>query len=143
MDPPGPEIKAAGGGLGVVQCRRPRVRDRVTPTTGTWQPRLMAVTFKAGVAGWDYKNWNGTVYPERPGRGFDKLEYLSLYLPLFEIEPDLLPGRERRRGPQLARAGGASPWRGLRGRGFPSSSSRPARAGPARTWRAPARGSTC
>jgi uncharacterized protein YecE (DUF72 family) len=41
--------------------------------------------FKAGVAGWDYKNWNGTVYPERPGRGFDKLEYLSLYLPLFEI----------------------------------------------------------
>ena len=45
----------------------------------------MAATFKAGVAGWDYKNWNGTVYPERPGRGFDKLEYLSLYLPLFEI----------------------------------------------------------
>ena len=41
--------------------------------------------FKAGVAGWDYKNWSGTVYPERPGRGFDKLEYLSLYLPLFEI----------------------------------------------------------
>src|SRR3974390_1708870 len=41
--------------------------------------------FKAGVAGWDYKNWNGTVYPERPGRGFDKLEYLSLSLPLFEI----------------------------------------------------------
>ena len=41
--------------------------------------------FKAGVAGWDYKNWNGTVYPEHPGRGFDKLEYLSLYLPLFEI----------------------------------------------------------
>ena len=41
--------------------------------------------FKAGVAGWDYKNWSGTVYPEHPGRGFDKLEYLSLYLPLFEI----------------------------------------------------------
>ena len=45
----------------------------------------MANAFKAGVAGWDYRNWNGTVYPERPGRGFDKLEYLSLYLPLFEI----------------------------------------------------------
>jgi uncharacterized protein YecE (DUF72 family) len=45
----------------------------------------MATAFKAGVAGWDYKNWNGTVYPERPGRNFDKLEYLSLYLPLFEI----------------------------------------------------------
>src|SRR5215470_12234163 len=41
--------------------------------------------FKAGVAGWDYKNWSGTVYPERAGRAFDKLEYLSLYLPLFEI----------------------------------------------------------
>ena len=41
--------------------------------------------FKAGVAGWDYRNWSGTVYPEHPGRGFDKLEYLSLYLPLFEI----------------------------------------------------------
>ena len=41
--------------------------------------------FKAGVAGWDYKNWNGTVYPEHTGRTFDKLGYLSLYLPLFEI----------------------------------------------------------
>jgi uncharacterized protein YecE (DUF72 family) len=41
--------------------------------------------FKAGVAGWDYKNWNGTVYPEHPGRGFDKLAYLALYLPLFGI----------------------------------------------------------
>jgi uncharacterized protein YecE (DUF72 family) len=41
--------------------------------------------FKAGVAGWDYKSWNGTVYPEHPGRGFDKLAYLSRYLPLFEI----------------------------------------------------------
>jgi uncharacterized protein YecE (DUF72 family) len=41
--------------------------------------------YKAGVAGWDYRNWNGTVYPERAGRAFDKLEYLSLYLPLFEI----------------------------------------------------------
>jgi len=41
--------------------------------------------FRAGVAGWDYKSWKGRVYPEREPRGFDKLEYLSLYLPLFEI----------------------------------------------------------
>src|SRR5262249_59369496 len=48
-------------------------------------PGAVETTFKAGVAGWDYKNWSGTVHPERAGRAFDKLEYLSLYLPLFEI----------------------------------------------------------
>jgi uncharacterized protein YecE (DUF72 family) len=41
--------------------------------------------FKAGVAGWDYKNWKGRVYPQRETDGFDRLEYLSLYLRLFEI----------------------------------------------------------
>ena len=30
--------------------------------------------FKAGVAGWDYKNWKGRVYPQRESDGFDRLE---------------------------------------------------------------------
>jgi uncharacterized protein YecE (DUF72 family) len=40
---------------------------------------------KTGVAGWDYKNWKGTVYPQREGRDFDRLEYLARYLTVFEI----------------------------------------------------------
>ncbi len=40
---------------------------------------------RCGVAGWDYKSWKGTVYPERAGRGFDQLAYLARYVPVLEI----------------------------------------------------------
>jgi len=40
---------------------------------------------KCGLSGWDYKNWKGTVYPQRQTHDFDRLEYLSLYLSVFEI----------------------------------------------------------
>ncbi|HEX7049819.1 MAG TPA: DUF72 domain-containing protein [Longimicrobiales bacterium] len=38
-----------------------------------------------GVAGWDYRDWKGTVYPERKPRGFDPVRYLACYLDLIEI----------------------------------------------------------
>jgi uncharacterized protein YecE (DUF72 family) len=38
-----------------------------------------------GVAGWDYKDWWGPVYPASPPRGFDPLRYLSRYFDLVEI----------------------------------------------------------
>ena len=40
---------------------------------------------RVGVAGWDYKDWKGVVYPDPRPRGFDPLRYLSGYLDLIEI----------------------------------------------------------
>jgi uncharacterized protein YecE (DUF72 family) len=38
-----------------------------------------------GVAGWDYPDWVGPVYPERAPRGFDRLAYLSRFVHVLEI----------------------------------------------------------
>lgn len=38
-----------------------------------------------GVAGWDYKDWWGPVYPAVRPRGFDPLSYLSHYFDTIEI----------------------------------------------------------
>lgn len=38
-----------------------------------------------GVAGWDYPDWRGNVYPAHPRKGFDPLAYASLYVPVIEI----------------------------------------------------------
>lgn len=42
-------------------------------------------TVRVGVAGWDYRDWKGIVYPDPRPRGFDPLRYLSGYLDLIEI----------------------------------------------------------
>jgi uncharacterized protein YecE (DUF72 family) len=38
-----------------------------------------------GVAGWDYKDWSGIVYPASKPKGFDPLEYLAQYVDTIEI----------------------------------------------------------
>lgn len=40
---------------------------------------------RCGVAGWDYPDWKGTVYPKPAPRGFDSLGFLSRYLPVIEL----------------------------------------------------------
>ena len=40
---------------------------------------------RVGVAGWDYPDWNGRVYPRRCGRGFDRLAYIAHYVDLVEV----------------------------------------------------------
>ena len=40
---------------------------------------------RIGPAGWSYKDWEGTVYPQKPGKNFDPLEYLARYFPTIEI----------------------------------------------------------
>ena len=40
---------------------------------------------RIGVAGWDYPDWVGTVYPARVRKGFDKLAYLTRFVDLVEI----------------------------------------------------------
>ncbi|HUE83292.1 MAG TPA: DUF72 domain-containing protein [Pyrinomonadaceae bacterium] len=40
---------------------------------------------RIGPAGWSYKDWNGIVYPETPGKKFDPLAYLANYFDTIEI----------------------------------------------------------
>lgn len=40
---------------------------------------------RCGIAGWDYPDWNGVVYPASAGRGFDRLAYVARYVDVIEI----------------------------------------------------------
>ncbi len=40
---------------------------------------------RIGPAGWSYKDWEGIVYPQKPGKNFDPLEYLARYFDTIEI----------------------------------------------------------
>ena len=40
---------------------------------------------RIGVAGWDYPDWAGVVYPARAPRGFDRLSFLAGYFDVVEI----------------------------------------------------------
>ena len=40
---------------------------------------------RIGPAGWSYKDWEGTVYPQKPGKTFDPLEYLSRFFNTIEV----------------------------------------------------------
>lgn len=40
---------------------------------------------RIGVAGWDYPDWNGLVYPAGAGRGFDRLAWLARFVDVVEI----------------------------------------------------------
>jgi uncharacterized protein YecE (DUF72 family) len=45
----------------------------------------MANKIRVGPAGWSYKDWEGIVYPQKPGPRFDPLEYLSRFFDTIEI----------------------------------------------------------
>jgi uncharacterized protein YecE (DUF72 family) len=59
---------------------------------------------RVGVAGWDYPDWAGVVYPSHPPRGFDRLAFLAQYFDLIEVnvtfyrhvEPDTVRAWARR-----------------------------------------------
>ena len=38
-----------------------------------------------GVAGWDYADWNGVVYPAATSKGFDRLDWLAGFVDCIEI----------------------------------------------------------
>jgi uncharacterized protein YecE (DUF72 family) len=40
---------------------------------------------RTGVAGWDYPDWGGIVYPPHPARDFDRLAWLAEYFDTVEI----------------------------------------------------------
>jgi len=45
----------------------------------------MKQKIRIGPAGWAYKDWEGVVYPRKPGAKFDPLEYLSRFFNTIEI----------------------------------------------------------
>ena len=40
---------------------------------------------RIGLAGWSYKDWENVVYPHKPGKSFDPLEYLARFFNTIEI----------------------------------------------------------
>jgi uncharacterized protein YecE (DUF72 family) len=46
---------------------------------------LSEQTIRVGPAGWSYKDWEGIVYPQKPGPKFDPLGYLSGFFDTIEI----------------------------------------------------------
>lgn len=40
---------------------------------------------RIGPAGWSYKDWEHVVYPQKPGKSFDPLEYLARFFNTIEI----------------------------------------------------------
>jgi len=40
---------------------------------------------RIGPAGWSYKDWEGVVYPQKPGKNFDPLAYLARFFNTIEI----------------------------------------------------------
>jgi uncharacterized protein YecE (DUF72 family) len=45
----------------------------------------MTHKIRIGPAGWSYKDWEGIVYPQKPGPKFDPLEYLARFFDTIEI----------------------------------------------------------
>lgn len=45
----------------------------------------MPEKIRIGPAGWSYKDWEGVVYPQKPGPKFDPLEYLARFFDTIEI----------------------------------------------------------
>jgi len=50
-----------------------------------FQPPGRASTLRIGPAGWNYRDWEGIVYPAGGGRSFDPLAYLADYCDTIEI----------------------------------------------------------
>ena len=44
-----------------------------------------AAPVRVGVAGWDYPDWKGVLYPAPKPRGFDPVRYLANYIDLIEV----------------------------------------------------------
>lgn len=45
----------------------------------------MSNRIRIGPAGWSYKDWEGAVYPQKPGSKFDPLAYLARFFDTIEI----------------------------------------------------------
>src|SRR4026208_67072 len=57
---------------------------------------------RIGPAGWSYKDWENVVYPHKPGKAFDPLEYLARFFNTIEINSSFY----RPTTPSTTQAGG-------------------------------------
>src|SRR5512146_2162201 len=63
-------------------------------------------TVRVGVAGWDYPDWAGVVYPGEATRDFDRMRYLAGFVDLIEINSSFYgPPRARTAENWLKRVG--------------------------------------
>ena len=53
--------------------------------TSLFKPPPRDVSVRVGPAGWDYKDWQGAVYPSIAGRSLDGLAFLADYFDTIEI----------------------------------------------------------
>ncbi len=53
--------------------------------TSLFSPPPRDVSIRVGPAGWNYKDWEGTVYPLGSGKSFDPLAFLADYFDTVEI----------------------------------------------------------
>ena len=47
--------------------------------------QVASLQIRIGPAGWSYKDWEGVVYPKKPGPRFDPLEYIARFFDTVEI----------------------------------------------------------
>jgi uncharacterized protein YecE (DUF72 family) len=55
------------------------------PKKNLLHDKLETRQIRIGPAGWSYKDWERVVYPQKPGRTFDPLEYLAAFFDTIEI----------------------------------------------------------
>ncbi len=61
-----------------------------------FHPPARDVSLRVGPAGWNYRDWEGIVYPAGAGRSFDALAYLAEYFDTVEINSSFYaPPRSR------------------------------------------------
>ncbi|HEX6926614.1 MAG TPA: DUF72 domain-containing protein [Longimicrobiaceae bacterium] len=51
----------------------------------TGKRRASSAPIRVGVAGWDYADWKGILYPNPLPRGFDRLGFLARLVPVIEV----------------------------------------------------------
>src|SRR6478736_2371461 len=68
-------------------CTRPLAKMPISRFRDRYQcaAEIMTNEIRVGPAGWSYKDWEGVVYPQKPGPRFDPLEYLSRFFDTIEI----------------------------------------------------------
>lgn len=64
---------------------------------------------RIGVAGWDYPDWEGVVYPPGPLRGFDRLAFLSRFVDAIEVNSTFYRPAQPRAAASWARRTARSP----------------------------------
>jgi uncharacterized protein YecE (DUF72 family) len=70
------------------------------------------LVIRVGVAGWDYEDWRGSVYPEPAPRGFDRLGWLAGFFDLLEVNSTFYrPASERTVRSWLERVSGRPGFR--------------------------------